>query len=216
MPSTRISCILFDLGNVVVSVDASRIFATLAERCGQNPSKIERTLLGDSAWWHHFSMTHFSNESVAAWVNERLMTELPSMAIIDAFNAELGPAIHTTCDLLPSLRQQVVLGCLSNTNSIHWEQLHQQYDFMDQFAYRFASQEMGVAKPSPAIYQQAAQALDMSPSEILFFDDRAENIAAAADLGWQARQYTTHEQLVADLEDMGFTVEGDGTRIGGE
>lgn len=208
MSSSRITCILFDLGNVVVSVDSSRIFATLADLCSHNPDDIQRTLLADTEWWHHFSIRHFSYEAVAAWVNERLMTELPSIAIRDAFNAELGPTIHTTCNLLPSLRQQAVIGCLSNTNSIHWEQLHQQYHFMDQFAHCFASQEMGVAKPSAAIYQQAARALDRSPGEILFFDDRAENVAAAANLGWQAHQYTTHERLVTDLEDLGFVVGG--------
>ncbi|NMO52124.1 HAD-IA family hydrolase [Actinoplanes sp. TBRC 11911] len=44
----------------------------------------------------------------------------------------------------------------------------------------------GVAKPDPAVYQRVTALLDLPPSRIAFFDDRADNVAAARRHGWDA------------------------------
>ncbi len=43
-------------------------------------------------------------------------------------------------------------------------------------------------KPDPRIYAAAEAAAGVAPSRILFLDDRAENVQAAIDRGWQAAQ----------------------------
>ncbi len=91
------------------------------------------------------------------------------------------------------------VGCLSNTNSIHWDTLLQSYPFMHLFDRRFASQLMGCAKPGREIYEKAAGFLGAQPRQILFFDDRIENVEMAQRLGWHARLYVGHERLVGDI-----------------
>jgi putative hydrolase of the HAD superfamily len=54
----------------------------------------------------------------------------------------------------------------------------------------FYSQEMGLAKPSAAIYQQLLLDLDTLPSRVLFFDDLLANVEGAAAVGIQAVQVT--------------------------
>lgn len=44
----------------------------------------------------------------------------------------------------------------------------------------------GVAKPDPAVYERVTAVLDLPPSRIAFFDDRAENVEAARRHGWDA------------------------------
>ena len=57
---------------------------------------------------------------------------------------------------------------------------------LQRFDRLFLSHEMGCRKPEAAIYHQVAEELKVTPSSILFFDDRAENIEGARKAGWEA------------------------------
>jgi putative hydrolase of the HAD superfamily len=54
------------------------------------------------------------------------------------------------------------------------------------FSRRFFSCWLRAVKPEPAAYREVLAALDAQPEEVVFVDDRASNVAAAADLGIQA------------------------------
>jgi FMN phosphatase YigB (HAD superfamily) len=47
---------------------------------------------------------------------------------------------------------------------------------------------MKFIKPAPDIYRAFEKATGRSGSQILFFDDLAENVAAAKSLGWHAER----------------------------
>ncbi|MDR1808198.1 MAG: HAD-IA family hydrolase [Propionibacteriaceae bacterium] len=53
----------------------------------------------------------------------------------------------------------------------------------------FFSASLGLAKPDPAIYRHVEVALGADPRSLWFVDDRPENVAAAAERGWQAHQW---------------------------
>ncbi|MFI0898606.1 HAD family hydrolase [Streptomyces sp. NPDC020983] len=59
-----------------------------------------------------------------------------------------------------------------------------------------SSARVGVAKPSPGIYEIAADRAGVPPHRCLFVDDREENVTAAAALGMIGLHYRT----LADLE----------------
>ncbi len=48
------------------------------------------------------------------------------------------------------------------------------------------SADVGLAKPDPAIYAHADSVYGTEPGQVLFFDDRADNVAAARAHGWDA------------------------------
>ena len=62
------------------------------------------------------------------------------------------------------------------------------------------SHALGTAKPDPAIYRHAAKGMGLPAGEILFVDDREDNIAAAHAFGMQAVRYTDHDEFVAELK----------------
>jgi putative hydrolase of the HAD superfamily len=72
------------------------------------------------------------------------------------------------------------------------------------FAHCTFSHRLGVAKPALAIYAYAAEGLGTPPSQILFIDDREDNIAAARVAGMQAVQYTDHGTFLRTMSDEGF------------
>jgi FMN phosphatase YigB (HAD superfamily) len=63
---------------------------------------------------------------------------------------------------------------------------------------------MRTAKPDPAIYLKTAGALKTAVDRILFIDDRAENVAAAAKLAMQAVRYTTHAEFEREMRGRGL------------
>lgn len=55
-----------------------------------------------------------------------------------------------------------------------------------------------LVKPEPAIYREALRRLDAAPEDVIFFDDRPDNIAAAGAIGIQAHLFT-HAAQIHDL-----------------
>ena len=53
----------------------------------------------------------------------------------------------------------------------------------------FSSGRMGVAKPDVAYFRAIEDDLELAPEQILFVDDYAENIEAAAVCGWQVHHF---------------------------
>ena len=198
-----IDWILFDLGGVLLEVEQPRIFHHLETLTGLPARAIEQRLKTASFFRDDFMVKEFSPAEIAMHVNEALEQKLSILDVVAALNAELGAEIASTAELLPTLRRKVNVGCLSNTNSIHWDKLLQSYPFMQHFDRRFASQMLGCAKPEAKIYETVSAHLSAHPKSILFFDDKRENVETAQRLGWHARVYTQHDRLMADLAEFG-------------
>lgn len=201
---SAIEWVLFDLGGVLVEVDQPKIFSALSQGCGIPAAEVEARLKGAIHLWNPFIEREFSPAELTKLVNGLLGSQLSEGQVVESFNAELGSTISSTADLLPSLRRKAQVGCLSNTNSIHWDRLLSAYEFMGHFDRRFASQILGCAKPKGIIYEKVEQLLGVQPRSILFFDDRQDNVDSAARLGWNAKLYSGHAGLVSDLSKAGL------------
>jgi putative hydrolase of the HAD superfamily len=200
----KIQWIVFDLGGVLLEVAFDNIVRELAALTGLSATDVRARLFSKPAFWTRFAEEEFSAAALHREVQDMLEAALDVEAVVRAFNAELGAEIRTTSALVPELRKQAGVACLSNTNSVHWERLLEAYPFMQHFDRRFASQMLGCSKPCDRIYERVAGLLDAPPQSILFFDDRSENVAGAAKAGWNARLYTDHETLLRDLSLFGF------------
>lgn len=53
----------------------------------------------------------------------------------------------------------------------------------------FASCTVGYRKPDPEYYAEVTRRLALAPEQIVFWDDSADNVAAARSAGWQAHLY---------------------------
>jgi putative hydrolase of the HAD superfamily len=101
-------------------------------------------------------------------------------------------------------RAGIRTGILSNIGDAMSEGLLRRYSWLDRFSHRTWSYALRLAKPELAIYSAAAEGLATPPENILFIDDRAENIAAAHNAGMQAIQYTDHATFELDLHSRGL------------
>lgn len=84
------------------------------------------------------------------------------------------------------------IGILSNIGDGMSPWIVENFAWLRHFHHLTWSWEWKVAKPERAIYLHAAEGLGCSPGEVLFIDDREENIAAALEAGMSAVLYTGH------------------------
>jgi putative hydrolase of the HAD superfamily len=64
-------------------------------------------------------------------------------------------------------------------------------EWIRHFDHRFYSCRLQRIKPEPGIFIEALSTMGATPEEVLFIDDRAENAAAAADLGMATITFTS-------------------------
>jgi FMN phosphatase YigB (HAD superfamily) len=79
--------------------------------------------------------------------------------------------------------------CLSNTIEVHWRLMSEPGECffpLEKLTHRFASHLVRARKPDEAIYAHVERATGAAGSQIVFFDDLPENVAAAANRGWRA------------------------------
>jgi putative hydrolase of the HAD superfamily len=73
----------------------------------------------------------------------------------------------------------------------------------------FFSARLGLAKPDPAIYHAVIDRLGVPASEVLFVDDRAENLDPAASVGLRTLHFTSVEALADRLGEWSSSAASD-------
>ena len=104
--------------------------------------------------------------------------------------------------LLAARRASVPVWCLSNDVGRWSKQLRATLGIEHLLAGAVISSEAGIRKPDEGIYACLLAKTRWQPSELLFVDDRATNVAAAAALGIPAIVFTgpqDYERLSAEL-----------------
>lgn len=99
------------------------------------------------------------------------------------------PAIDGTVATLRALRASVPVFALSNFGIQTFAIAEPVYPFLREFDRRYISGHMGVTKPTDRIYEMVEDDCGLAPETLLFTDDRAENINAAAARGWQTHLF---------------------------
>ncbi|CAN5666851.1 hypothetical protein BH09PLA1_BH09PLA1_17510 [soil metagenome] len=93
--------------------------------------------------------------------------------------------------------------CLSNTNAGHWKLMSTPGDPnffpLDKLTFRFASHLVGACKPEEKVYRHLEERTGARGSQILFFDDRPENVSAAKSCGWRAHLIAIDGNPVAQI-----------------
>jgi glucose-1-phosphatase len=197
----EVDLVLFDLGGVIIELGGVSSLQEMAASVGDEEHW--RQWLA-SPWVRRFetgacSATEFSTQVVAEWG-----LDVAPERFLEIFRDwPIGPFPGTT-DLLAGVQQSVQIGCLSNTNSMHWEHQTSLWPVLDMFDFRFLSFELGLAKPDQAIFHAVAERLPFSPDRILYFDDVAANSDAARSFGFRSEHVRGISEVSASLHEFGL------------
>lgn len=101
------------------------------------------------------------------------------------------PAIDHSRILLQGLRDAgIQVFVLSNIGVDTYAIAKSRHPFLDAFDRKYISGAMGVIKPEPEIYEMVEVDCGIAPANLLFTDDRKDNIEMAATRGWQTHHFT--------------------------
>ena len=95
---------------------------------------------------------------------------------------------------------------LTNFSAELWPQSVAAYPFLGEFDAVAVSGEIGDIKPARRIFDVLVERSGRPPAELVYNDDREDNLATAHALGMRCLLFETPEKLRHDLAELGFPV----------
>lgn len=119
----------------------------------------------------------FSAEAFRAYMREQSHAHEGNLAVVDELGAQAA----------------YLLATLNNESRELNEHRIERFDLRSRFTCFFTSSFLGVMKPSPEIYRIALEVTHHRPEEVLFIDDRAQNLEPARELGLRVIHFRAKE-----------------------
>jgi putative hydrolase of the HAD superfamily len=95
-------------------------------------------------------------------------------------------------------------GILSNIGDGFPAWMLANFDWLRHFYHCTWSWELRLIKPERAIYEHAVASLQCAPEEVLFIDDKEENIAGAKAAGLHGVVYSNHADFLRKMQEAGY------------
>ena len=175
---------IFDLGNVIVDIDFNRVLGAWSDFSRVPLATLKQSFVMGEAF-HQHERGEISDEVFAEKLCHEMELPLSYEQFSHGWQAVFVAQRPEVIAIMRALREQghrVVV--LSNTNRLHTTFWPDEYPEIRGAADKiYLSQEMGMRKPEARIYQAVLQAEGFSASDAVFFDDNADNIEGANQLG---------------------------------
>jgi glucose-1-phosphatase len=207
MESNMVKAVVFDLGKVLLDFDYSIAARRIAARSKVPPEKIRQFIDYSPLLFRlergQLRTQQFYEEVCAATGFDATVEEFSD------FFADIFVPIEPMVELHAALRQQgIPTYIFSNTNDLAITHIRRNFPFYGNFDGYILSYEQGVMKPDAAIYEVVERQSGRRGSEILYLDDRPENVAAGAARGWQVILQETPEKSRAAIQELGLLNHG--------
>ena len=145
----QVELVLFDLGGVLVKLGSTDAMQGLAST-GSEEEWWDRWLA--CPWVRSFQRGQCQPEEFAAGVVSDLALAISPAELLQRFRCWPEALFDGAVELVNTVRAEVRVGCLSNTNVVHWDQLRDSWGLDQLFDVVFLSHEMGLLKPDREIF----------------------------------------------------------------
>jgi len=195
--------VVFDLGKVLVDFDygiaARRIAACGAMTLQQIAQYINQSPL-------------FAQYESGAIITQQFYAEIRR---VTGFRGDLAEFSQCFADIFfpiePMIHLQTALRrrglktyAFSNTNELAIDHIRRNFPFYGNFEGYILSYQHGVMKPDPRLYEVVERESRRRGPEILYLDDRPENIAAGAARGWHVILHESPEKSRTAIQQLGL------------
>jgi 2-haloacid dehalogenase len=179
--------VIFDIGNVLIEWQPERFFDAVIGEARRRALFAAVDLHGmndrvDSGG-NFTEILHQTARDYPEWHSEIMIWH-------DRWIEMAAPAIPHSVRLMGALQAKgIPVFSLTNFGIETYAIAAPHYPFLTQFDRDFISSHMGVIKPDPRIYAMLEEDSGLSGPELLFTDDRIDNITAAEARGWQTHLF---------------------------
>lgn len=195
--------VVFDLGKVLVDFDYQ-----VAARNFQSACKISMpellSMLDHSPLLYRYETAEITTEE---FYNElrNLSGYTGNFDVFCRTFSDIFMPIEPMIELHGLLRQNGVPSYIfSNTNPLAVEHIRREFPFFADFDGYILSCEHRAMKPDQRLYEVVERISGRAGSDILYIDDRAENVAAGAARGWHAILHQSPEATRAAVVRAGL------------
>jgi HAD superfamily hydrolase (TIGR01509 family) len=202
---TKPSIVVFDLGKVLVDFDYNIAARKIAERSNLTAAEVKKHF-DYSPLLFRFETGLMTRQEF--YEETRRHTNFPGdLAEFSSHFADIFSEIPPMIQLHAALRRaKIPTYIFSNTNDLAIAHIRKSFPFFSNFDGYILSYEIGAMKPEAKIYEALETMSGKRGANILYLDDRQENVDAGAARGWQVILQTEPQKTIAALEAMGFPV----------
>jgi putative hydrolase of the HAD superfamily len=183
--------IIFDLGNVVLSIDTKLSEKEFAAY-GLTDFKNLYTLASQAEIFDRLEIGKISPEEFYEEFRQIIGADMSDEIIEKCWNALILDYRPEVIELLKKLKIKYRTFLLSNTNKIHYDYYTEilKHNFRVNglqalMEKAYFSHEIGMKKPDEKVFNFVLSDADILPGETLFIDDNKDNIMTAQKLGIQ-------------------------------
>jgi len=197
------SSVVFDLGKVLVDFDYSIAARKIAER-SKVPIMEVKQALDYSSLLVRFELGQLTREQFYREISAATGFG-GSLEEFSSFFSDIFWPIEPMVELQASLRAQgLPTYIFSNTNDLAISHIRRNFPFFSNFDGYILSYEHGAMKPDAKLYEVVERQSGRRGADILYLDDRPENIAAGAARGWQVILQESPEKTRAAMHKLGL------------
>ena len=195
--------VVFDLGKVLVDFDYSIAARRIAAR-GTMPIGGIAQYINQSSVFVQYETGSVTTEQFYEEVR-RVTGFRGNLAEFSDCFADIFVAIEPMVQLQAALRRKGLAAYVfSNTNELAAEHIKRNFPFYANFDGYILSYEHGAMKPDAKLYEVVESGSGRQKAELLYLDDRPENVAAGAARGWQVILHETSEKSLAAVQKLGL------------
>ncbi len=198
---TQIKNIVFDLGGVLLDIDYQRSVEAFQKLGIENFEKMFSQYHA-SELFEKLERGEVSEADFYTAIKKRITTGVTEAEIEAACNALILDFRIQSLEFLEELTATYKLYLLSNTNSIHVKFFKELFTSQTgkpsldiYFTKAWYSNEIGLRKPGPEIFEFILQEENLNAAETLFIDDTLDNIKTAQKLGFKTHHLLPTERI---------------------
>ena len=196
----NISCVLFDLGGVIVNwhnswliQDVSDEFQLQKEKLSKefykNLPEISTGKINEKEFWH----------TIGKKLESKKLMNL-NESLLDKIFRKRCSLNNSMINLSKELSQKdITVGILSNTEPASYSVM-ENLTSLDHFEYKFLSYNIGHLKPEPEIYHHVIDNISFPKEELFFIDDLKSNVESARSEGIDSVQYSDYDELLKECQ----------------
>lgn len=194
--------IIFDLGKVLVDFDYTIAARKIAARSAKSPKDLH-AFLGSSPLLVEFECGRLTRRQFFDAVCHAIGFH-GDLEEFGGYFADIFTEMPGTIALHAELRRRGFKTFIfSNTNDLAIEHVRRNFPFFKQFDGYIFSYEVGGMKPQPEIYAAMETLAGRRGADLVYLDDRPENVAVGAARGWRAILHESPEKTRKSLAAMG-------------
>lgn len=193
--------VIFDLGGVLVNWHMSWITNEISQKFGISEDVLVPVFskylpLLDSGYLEEREFW----KSVGSDTRANQLANVTTSLWYDIFR-EKASLNSDVFNILKRLKRKVRLAALSNIEEKTYSVISE-WGLMSFFEFQFLSYRVGYSKPDYRIYKHVIDSLPCDPHEMLFIDDKIENVESAKKSGINSIKYESSKMLEKSLTEI--------------